>query len=159
GNYILDSVQMLNKSSATFVTFSTVTIAGTNAFFDGNNSSTATVKGIIYGGSFISVTSGTISTQWGDTGNPTNVSYTLELSTSSDYIPTAASSTTYNRNATITSGLSPFTTYYARVKASGYAILYPSSGYVIIGSTVTNVGGPPITPQFTGVFVSSMNVS
>ena len=67
-NYLFDSIQTLGKSSATFVSLSTVTIAGANVFGDGDFTSTVTVNGNLYGGYFnsASVCTGLMAT-WGST--------------------------------------------------------------------------------------------
>ncbi len=158
---ILDSVQALHKSSGTFLSFSTVTITGENAFFDGDNTSTVTVSGNVYGGSFPEVWVSSFSVKWGAAGNPSNAQFTAEISTYSDYSVVENSSATYNRNAFLTGVLAPNTTYYARVKTPDYATLkLLTTDYVVVGSTATLAAQPgtPVNP-FTGVFFNSIDVA
>ena len=63
--------------------------------------------------------------------------YTLDASTAADYSGTLISSVTLNRNATLTT-LSGGTTYYLRVRPSGYAIETGiPNNWAILGSTCT----------------------
>jgi len=152
GNYTFDSVKVIGLSSATFANFSTVTIAGINAFFDGDNTSTATVVGTSYGGTILNVYASSLTVRWGDVGNPSKTTYTAQISTMSSFVPVTQSSVTLNRSWTI-NGLGSGTTYYARVGA-GYATLYPGGGYVVIGSTLMPGQSSPGNVVITAVCVA-----
>ena len=142
---------MLNASSMSFVSFSSVTIAGADVFFDGDKTSTATVNGNLYGGVISSVTISTITASWGSSPNASSQTYTLDASTAPDYSGTLISSVTLNLNATLNT-LSAGTTYYLRVRPSGYAIETGiPNNWAILGSTCT-IAGPTINMySWTGV--------
>ena len=101
GTYTFDNVFMQGNSSMTFVSLSTVTIAGSDVFFDGDKTSTATVNGSnLYGGVIANVSSGSLVATWGTSPNASSQTYTLDASTAPDYSGTLISSVTLNRNAT-----------------------------------------------------------
>ncbi|OGR51390.1 MAG: hypothetical protein A2049_01655 [Elusimicrobia bacterium GWA2_62_23] len=161
GDNTLDSVYSVKKSSGAFLSFSTLTIKGENAFFDGDNTSTITVSGNVYGGSFPEVWVSSFSVKWGAAGNPTNAQFTAEVSSHADYSLIERSSVTYNRMAWCTGVLNPNTTYYVRTKVAGYATLkLLATDYIVVGGTITlsAVPGTPANP-FTGVFYSSITLS
>ena len=161
GDNTLDSVYSVKKSSGAFLSFSTLTIKGENAFFDGDNTSTITVSGNVYGGSFPEVWVSSFSVKWGAAGNPTNAQFTAEVSSHANYSLIEQSSATYNRLAWYTGVLNPNTTYYARAKAAGYTTLkLLTTDYVVVGGTVTlsAVPGTPANP-FTGVYYTSVTLN
>ncbi|OGS42493.1 MAG: hypothetical protein A3J79_05370 [Elusimicrobia bacterium RIFOXYB2_FULL_62_6] len=90
--------------------------------------------------------------------NPSDTLYTVEVSSYSNYSPVAGSSQTLGVSAAL-SGLSPDTTYYARVRAQNRIGVF--TAYTALGSTIT----PAITPDlasglaFTPVYASSATVS
>ena len=137
GTYTFDSIFMQGSSSMTFVSFSTVTIAGSDVFFDGDFTSTATVNGNLYGGVISNVFTSSLTATWGTSPNVSSQTYTLDASTAPDYSGTLISSVTLNRNATLTT-LTGGTTYYLRVRPSGYAIEFGiPNNWAILGSTCT----------------------
>ena len=161
GDNTFDSVYSVRKSSGAFLSFSTLTVKGENVFFDGDNTSTITVSGNVYGGSFPEVYISSFSVKWGAAGNPTNAQYTAEISSHADYSLIERSSVTYNRMAWCTGVLNPNTTYYARTKVAGYATLkLLATDYIVVGGTITlsAVPGTSANP-FTGVFYSSITLS
>ena len=146
GVYTFDSILSQHKSSATFVTFSTVTIAGANVFGDGDFTSTVTLNGNLYGGVLSNVTSSGLTAAWGSTPNASSQTYTVDASTSSSYAAPLISSATSSRNATL-STLSPSTTYYLRVRPGGYVITTGiPNNWAILGSTLTLAILPPGEP-------------
>jgi len=159
GTYTFDSIYTAGKSSVTFVSFSTVTVVSPgNVFGDGDFTSTATVNGVLNGGAFSNISSTTLRITWGTSPNTAGQTYTLELSSTSDY-SAPVTSTTANRFAAFSS-LVLGTTYYARVQPGGYVMtkVIPSN-YAILGSTVTRLSTTPLTPRITAVSVSSLTVT
>ena len=150
-NVTLDSIFTQGKSSASFVSFSTVTIAGPNVFGDGDFTSTVTINGNLYGGVISNVTTSSLTATWGSSPNASSQTYTLDASTAPDYSGTLISSVTLNRNATLNT-LAAGTTYYLRVRPSGYAIEFGiPNNWAILGSTCTVAGPTSSTYTWTGV--------
>lgn len=96
----------------------------------------------------VSVTAGVreLSVSWGasdDGGDGANLSYTVEVSTSSVFATIATSVTTASTSATVT-GLSNGTTYYTRVYASNFATDYilDTSPYTVASGSATTVALP-----------------
>ena len=159
GSYTFDSILSQRKSSVIFVSFSTVAIAGANVFGDGDFTSTVTINGNLYGGVISNVTSGGLTATWGSSPNASSQTYTLDASTASNYTGTLISSVTLNRNATL-STLAGGTTYYLRVRPSGYAIETGSpNNWAILGSTCTLQQSAPSNPLITNVYVSSLTAA
>ncbi|MBU2573497.1 MAG: fibronectin type III domain-containing protein [Elusimicrobia bacterium] len=92
--------------------------------------------------------------------NPTGTLYKAEASVSSTtFSPVAASSQTANLSAVL-SGLTPDTTYYARVRALNR--IGVATAFTVLGSTVTPAVMPDIPPSgdaFIPVYASSMTVN
>jgi hypothetical protein len=95
------------------------------------------VTGQVNGGAFTNVSYQSFGLRWGNGVNTPTTTFTVEISTNSNFSAPVTSSTTVLHTATFSS-LSIGATYYARVKANGYAQLsVGGSGYVQIGSTQT----------------------
>src|SRR5207244_10127469 len=88
-------------------------------------------------------------------GTGTSEGYLLQASIASDFSSIAGSSQTPNPalNALTVSGLSADTIYYLRVGALNWTTT--PNFVVIAGSTRTLPGPAPITPQITGVNIST----
>ena len=162
GAYTFDSILAQGKSSMTFVSYSTVTIAGADVFGDGDFTSTVTVNGNFNGGYFSAADScNGLTAVWGSSPNPGAATYTLQVSSVANYSGTILSSTTANRSATIPAGsVTVGTTYYARVVPNAYAIttILPNN-YAVIGSTVVGTGVVVGTMTWTGVTNTTWSVA
>lgn len=88
----------------------------------------------------------------------TSEGYEVDASTASNFTGTIFSSITENVSLSTLSltGLTYNTSYYFRVGSLNWANV---ADYVVAGSTLTGVGPPPISPQVSAVYFSSVAVS
>lgn len=123
-----------------YVTTATLTVDPTSAI------STWTV---------VNITSVTV--QWDPATNPTDVTrYEVRLTTNGALTPPFTTHTTTDISDEFT-GLSPFTTYYAQVRAINHFNI--PTNWVALGSTQTRIPDAPTNLQFTNVWTSSVAVS
>ncbi|MDE2293750.1 MAG: fibronectin type III domain-containing protein, partial [Elusimicrobia bacterium] len=89
---------------------------------------------------FTAVTAATMTAQWLAGGNPAGVEFSLEASTAADFTGTTAASGWTTAFSSAVAGLSPNTTYYARVSArNGAGTVSPA---LPLGSTMTLAAVP-----------------
>ena len=118
---------------------------------------TVTPAAIPVSGSFTTVTPTSVGIAWSGDTNAAGTLYQAELSTISLGGAAVATLTTSGFALNFT-GLSVDTTYYARVKALGWAGVGMDSAYLLIGSQQT----PLVTPaglDFTQVYYSSVTLT
>ncbi len=88
---------------------------------------------------FTGIYSSSFTVHWDPNGNAAGTGYTVQVSTSEDFIPIAMTSDTPGSQLTA-SGLAANTSYYARVAAVSGGGAY--TGYFVIGATVTAIETP-----------------
>ncbi|MDE2293501.1 MAG: fibronectin type III domain-containing protein [Elusimicrobia bacterium] len=149
------TVQALSPNTTYYARVQAVDFAGAGSAFDASVS-TVTPAAAPTGPSFDSVRATTATAVWSAAGNPADTRYVAQVSTASDFTGALTASDGTGAQASFYD-LTPFTTYYLRVKAVDRA--GRETAFTVSAGSGVTPGAPPPTPDLTAVSLTTDTIA